>query len=161
MTKNTKIALGCGGAGCLGLILVVIIAAVLIVTGYVNAPGIYNYNYNANRNSNYNYNSNRNSNSNYNSNYNSNLNSNTNSSSSSSTLSNDDKHKLFQAAGATKDNVLILKVLDKIGFPNGQGTGYTDFVKEHFGWAMKNLEFMQSVNTADKARAYVNAHIDD
>jgi len=153
MTKNSKIALGCGGAGCLGLILIVIIGAVLIVSGVIKAPGIYsprsNYNYN------YNYNANRNSN------YNSNLNSNTNSSPSSSTLSNDDKHKLFQAAGATKDNVLILKVLTKIGFPNGQGAGYTDFVKEHFGWAMKNLEFMQSVNTADKARAYVDAHIDD
>jgi hypothetical protein len=152
MTKNTKIALGCGGAGCLGIILVVIIGAVLIVSGVVKAPGIYsprsnyNYNYNTNRNSNYNTNTDLNTNSN---------------SSSSSTLSNDDKHKLFQAAGATKDNVLILRVLTKIGFPNGQGDGYAEFVKEHFGWAMKNLEFMQSVNTADKARAYVNAHIDD
>lgn len=150
MTKNTKIALGCGGAGCLGLILIVIIVAVAIVYGYINAPGIYsprsnyNYNYNTNRSTNYNSNTNLNSNS-----------------SSSSTLSNDEKHKLFQAAGATKDNVLILKVLDKIGFPNGQGPGYAEFVKEHFGWAMKNLEFMQSVNTAEKARAYVDAHIDD
>ena len=150
MTKNTKIALGCGGAGCLGLILIVIIGAVLIVSGYIKAPGIYS----PRSNYNYNYNTNRNTN------YNSNLNSNTNSSSSSS-LTNDEKHKLFQAASATKDNVLILKVLDKIGFPNGQGAGYTDFVKEHFGWAMKNLEFMQSVNTAEKARAYVDAHIDD
>lgn len=152
MTKNTKIALGCGGAGCLGIILVVIIGAVLIVAGVISAPGIYsprsnyNYNYNTNRNSSYNTNTN--------------LNSNTNSSS-SSTLSNDDKHKLFQAAGATKDNVLILRVLTKIGFPNGQGDGYAEFVKAHFGWAMKNLEFMQSVNTAEKARAYLDAHIDD
>ncbi len=153
MTKNTKIALGCGGAGCLGIILIVIIGAVLIVTGYIKAPGIYN------PSSNYNYNYNSNRNSNYNSTRN--LNTNTDSSSSSSTLTNDQKHKLFQAAGATKDNVLILKVLDKIGFPNGQGAGYTDFVKEHFGWAMKNMEFMQSVNTAEKARAYVEEHIDD
>lgn len=150
MTKNTKIALGCGGAGCLGLILIVIIGAVLIVSGYIKAPGIYS----PRSNYNYNYNTNRNSN------YNSNLNSNTNSSRSSS-LTNDDKHKLFQAAGATKDNVLILRVLTKIGYPNGQGAGYSDFVKEHFDWAMKNLEFMQSVNTAEKARAYVNEHIDD
>ena len=152
MTKNTKIALGCGGAGCLGLILLVIVVAVLIVYGVIKAPGIYsprsnyNYNYNTNRNTNYNTNTNLSSNSN---------------SSSSSTLSNDDKHKLFQAAGATKDNVLILRVLTKIGFPNGQGEGYSDFVKEHFPWAMKNLEFMQSVNTAEKGRAYVEAHIDD
>ncbi len=152
MTKNTKIALGCGGAGCLGIILIVIIGAVLIVAGVIKAPGIYsprsNYNYNYNSNRNTNYNSARN------------LNTNT-ASSSSSSLSNDDKHKLFQAAGATKDNLLILRVLDKIGFPNGQGAGYTDFVKEHFGWAMKNLEFMETVNTAEKARAYVEEHIDD
>jgi len=153
MTKNTKIALGCGGAGCLGLILIVVVGAILIVTGVIKAPGIYS------PRSNYNYNYNSNYNSNRNSNYNSNLNSNTNSSSSS--LTDDEKHRLFQAAGATKDNVVMLRMLTKIGFPNGQGAGYSDFVKEHFPWAMKNLEFMQSVNTAEKARAYVDAHIDD
>lgn len=152
MTRNTKIALGCGGAGCLGVILVVIIAAVLIVAGVIKAPGIYN------PSSNYNYNYNSNRNSNYNSNRN--LNSNT-SSSSSSTLSNDDKHKLFQAGGATKDNVLFLRVLAKIGFPNGQGPGYEDFIKDHIPWAMRNLEFINSVNTAEKARAYVAEHLDD
>src|SRR5687767_11700353 len=152
MTKNTKIALGCGGAGCLGLILIVIVAAVLIGAGYIKAPGVYSAN---NRNYNYNYNSNRNSN--YNS---SDLNSNSDSSSSSS-LSNDDKHKLFQAAGATKDNQLILRVLAKIGFPNGTGDGYADFLKDHIPWAMRNSDFMETVNTAEKGRAYVEAHIDD
>ncbi len=152
MTKNTKIALGCGGAGCLVLILVVIVAAVLAAYGYVSLPG-----YSANSNNrNYNFNSNSNRNSNYNTN-----NSNTNSSTSSSSMSDDDKHKLFQAAGATKDNQLILRVLAKIGFPNGTGDGYADFMKEHIPWAMRNLEFMESVNTAAKGRAYVEAHIDD
>ena len=153
MTKNTKIALGCGGAGCLGIILIVIIGAVLIVAGVIKAPGIYsprsNYNYNYNSNRNTNYNSNQN------------LNANTTSTSSSSTLTNDEKHRLFQAAGASKDNQLMLRMLTKIGFPNGQGTGYTDFVKEHFAWAMKNMEFMATVNTTEKARAYVEEHIDD
>jgi hypothetical protein len=152
MTKNTKIALGCGGAGCLGLILVVILAAVLIGAGYIKAPGVYSTNSNSR---NYNFNSNSNGNSNYNTN-----DSNTNSTS-SSTMSNDDKHKLFQAAGATKDNQLILRALDKIGFPNGQGDGYADFLKEHPMWALRNLEFMESVNTAAKGRAYAEAHLDD
>ncbi len=40
-------------------------------------------------------------------------------------------------------------------------TIYEQFIKEHFAWAMKNLEFIQSVNTPEKARAYVDAHIDD
>ena len=153
MTKNTKIALGCGGAGCLGLILIVVIGVVLVTTGVIKAPGIYS----SNSNSNYNYNSNRNSNFNSNTN----LNSNDNSSSSSSTMSNDDKHKLFQAAGATKDNQLILKALNQIGFPNGSGEGYADFIKEHFPWAMRNTEFMRTIDTPEKARAYVEAHLDD
>ena len=160
MNKNAKIALGCGGAGCLGLILVVIVVAVLIVTGVVKAPGIYS----PNSNSNYNYNSNRNSNFNSNTNSNTNLNSNSNSdsdsSSSSLSMSEDDKHKLFQAAGITQDSPLILRVLSKIGFPNGSGD-YAQFIKDHAGWARDNVSFIQSVMTPEKARAYVDAHIDD
>jgi len=152
MNKNQKIALGCGVAGCLGLILIVIVFVVLGVLGYVAMPGVSssNRNYNYNRNSNYNSNANTASNTNSNSD-----------SSSSSTMSDDDKHKLFQAAGVTKDNQLILRVLDKIGFPNGTGEGYAEFVKDHFPWALRNTEFIQSVMTNEKARAYVEAHIDD
>jgi predicted metalloprotease len=159
MNKNQKIAIGCGVAGCLGLILLVIIIVVLGVLGYVALPGMSG----SNRNYNYNSNSNENSNSNANSNTdsNSNTNSNSDSSSSSSSMTEDDKHKLFQAAGVTKDNDLILRVLRKIGFPNGSGEGYSDFIKNHFSWAMKNLEFIQSVNTPEKARAYVDGHIED
>ena len=169
MNKNQKIAIGCGVAGCLGLILLVVVCIVLVVTGVVKAPGLYN----ANRNSNFNSNENTNSGSNFNSNANDNLNSNSNSNSSSdsnsnsnssdssSSMSDDDKHKLFQAAGITKDNELILRVLSKIGFPNGTGEGYADFMKEHFPWALKNTAFIQSVIKPEAARAYVEAHIDD
>jgi hypothetical protein len=153
MTRNQKILLGCGGAGCLGLILVVIVCVVLVAAGYISLPGSSNSNYNYNSNSNSNYNSNANTDSN--------ANSNSDSSSSSSSMPDDDKHKLFQAAGVTKDNPLILRVLRKIGFPNGTGEGYADFMKGHLPWAMKNLEFIQSVNTPVKARAYVDEHIDD
>lgn len=153
MNRNGKIALGCGGAGCLGLILVVIVGAVLIVTGVIKAPGIYS----PNRNSNIDININRNSNSNSNAN----TNENSNSDSSSSSMSDSDKHKLFQAAGITKDNELIMRVIRKLGFGSGTGTDYQDFVKGHFAWAMKNLEFIQSVNTPEKARAYVDEHIND
>jgi hypothetical protein len=153
MNRNQKIALGCGGAGCLGLILIVIVAVVLSALGYMSLPG-------TSSNRNYNYNSNSNRNSNYNSNTNSNSNAN---SSTSSSLSNDDKHKLFQAAGMTKDNELIQRVLRKLGFLTASGISddYQKFVKDHFAWAMKNIEFVQSVNTPQTARAYVDAHIDD
>jgi hypothetical protein len=153
MTKNQKIALGCGGAGCLGLILLVIICAVLIVSGVIKAPGVYS----PDSNRNYNYNSNRNSNSNANTNENS------NSDSSSSSLSDDDKHKMFQAVGMTQDAQLTLKVTRKLGLfnENGPTDEYQQFVKDHFAWAMKNTDFIRSVSTPEKARAYVDAHIND
>lgn len=161
MNRNQKIALGCGCAGCLGLIAVVIVVVALSVAGYLSIPGVSSYN--SNRNSSYNLNTNRNSNynSNLNSNANDNSNSNSDSSSSSSSMSNDDKHRLFQAAGATKDNQLLLKVLATIGFPNASGDGYAQFMEEHIPWALKNFEFMDTVNTAEKGRAYVEAHLDD
>ncbi len=155
MTRNQKIALGCGGAGCLGLIILVVVGVVLSAAGYLALPGM------SNSNRNYNYNSNSNSNSNYNSSYNSN--SNSDSSSPSSSMTEDEKHRLFQAVGMTKDNELIQRVLRKLGFMTATGVSedYQQFVKEHFAWAMKNLEFVQSVNTPEKARAYVDEHIDD
>jgi hypothetical protein len=152
MTKNQKIALGCGGAGCLGLIVV----AVLCVVVYLKyAPSILaNYN----RNTNYNFNSNRNSN------YNSNANDNENSNSSSSSISGDDKHKLFQAAAGTQDQALMRRVWEKLGLMKANGSpndDYGPFVREHIGWMFKNADFLQSINTPEKARAYVDEHIND
>jgi hypothetical protein len=146
MTRNQKIALGCGGAGCLGLIVIVIALIVLSAAGYVALPG---------SSSNYNYNSNSNVN------RNSNFNSNRNSSPTPASMSEDNKHKLYQAAGMTKDNALMARVLRKVGLGDGTGSDHQTFIKEHFAWAMKNLDFIQSVNTPEKARAYVDAHIDD
>jgi hypothetical protein len=159
MTRNTKIALGCGGGGCLGLILLVIVCVVLVVTGIVPAPGLYN----PNRNSNYSYNSNRNTNYNSNLNSNANRNSNSNTSSSSSMMSDDDKHKLVQAAGRANDSEMLKKVLRKLGFITDTGVSddYAQFLKDHPAWGLRNREFVRSVNTPEAARAYVNAHIDD
>jgi hypothetical protein len=159
MTRNTKIALGCGGGGCLGLILLVIVGVVLIVTGVIKAPGLYNAGRNSNYN--YNYNSNTNSNGNSNANTNDNLSSNSNSDSSDTLMSDDDKHKLYQAAGMTKDTQLMQRAIRKIGLGDGTGADHQEFIKGHFAWAMKNLEFIRSVNTPETARAYVEAHIDD
>ncbi|HET6671352.1 MAG TPA: hypothetical protein VFH15_14085 [Pyrinomonadaceae bacterium] len=151
MNRNQKIAIGCGGAGCLGLI----VLAVVGVVGYFYMNSSSSL---ANRNSNLNFNTSLNTNSDDNSTANSNA---AADDSSSSSMSDDDKHKLFQAAGITHDSQLILKVLNKIGFPSGTGEEYEKFSQEHFSWAMKNLEFMQSVNTPEKGRAYVEAHLDD
>jgi hypothetical protein len=154
MNRNQKIALGCGGGGCLGLILLVIVGVVLVVSGVVKAPGLYDPGPSSN------YNSNRNSN--YNSSYNRNTNTNSNTSSSSSTMSEDAKHRLYQAAGVTKDTTLILRVLRKIGLGDGTGSDHqVDFVNAHKEWAKTNTRFILSVMTPEKARAYVEEHIDD
>ena len=153
MNRNQKIALGCGGAGCLGLIVLAVIG-VLGYWTYTNNPSLFA---NQNDNSNFNFNTNLNSNDNSSANSNTAADDDT----TASSMSEDDKHKLYQAAGATGDSQLMLKVLKKIGFPSGTGEGYQKFSDEHFAWALRNLEFIQTVNTPEKARAYVEAHIDD
>ncbi len=155
MNRNQKIALGCGGGGCLGLILLVILGVVLVVSGVIKAPGLYNpssnSNYNSNRNSNFNYNRNSNTNSNR-------------SSTTSTSMSDDDKHKLFQAAAASRDASLTRRVSEKLGLLDANGSPsdqYAPFFKDHIAWIFKNSAFMQTINTPEKARAYTEEHIDD
>ena len=162
MNRNQKIALGCGGAGCLGLIVIAIAGCAVYVLVYRN-PAVRradrDYTINVNLNSNANSNRNANSNSNLNSNANENENSNSNLSASS--LSDDDKHKLFYAATVTGDTELINRVNVKIGILNADftpGDDYQQFVAEHAKWSFQNLDFIRSVNTPEKARAYVNEH---
>src|SRR5947209_5501301 len=158
MTKNQKIAAGCGAVGCLGLIVIIVAGCVVYFSYYRSRPNSANYNYN------YNYNSNSNSNSNRNQNSGSSNSSAPPSTSSSSSMSNDDRHKLFQAAGITKDSELIQKVLKKIGLLNASGVPtdeYGPFVKDHISWAVNNVSFINSVNTPESGRAYVDAHLKD
>lgn len=158
MNRNQKIALGCGGGGCLGLILLVILGVVLVVTGVIKAPGLYN------PGSNSNYNSNRNSNFNSSFNRNANTNSNRSSTSSTSSMSEDDQHRLFQAAQASRDAALSRRVSEKLGLLKADGSPgdtYAEFFKDHIAWIFKNTDFIKTINTPEKARAYVNEHIDD
>jgi hypothetical protein len=153
MNRNAKIALGCGGAGCLGLIAVVIAVVVLIVTGVIKAPGVYNPDSNSNRTYNFNRNSNGNSNANTNS----------DSPGSSSSMSDDDKHKLLMTASFANDAEMMQRVMRKLGFITDTGVApdYAQFLQEHAVWAHRNQDFINSVNTQESARAYLNAHIDD
>ena len=159
MTKNTKIALGCGGAGCLGLIVLGVVGAVVYFL--VMKPAASNRNYNFNYNGNFNRNSN-NSNAGSNSNSTPNVNASSNSSSSSSSMSDDDKHKLYQAALTTGDTELLRRVSVKLGLMNEDftpGDEYTEFVKDHAIWAFKNTDFISSLDSKEKAVAYVNEHM--
>jgi hypothetical protein len=151
MTRNQKIALGCGGAGCLGLI-VVAIAGGLIYFFYQRSTPYREYNSNI-------YTRNTNTNSNSDTNTNDNSNSSNTSSSSSSSLSNDDQHKLYQAAAMTGDQELLRRVSVKLGLMDDNyqpGDKYSGFLTEHVGWVLRNGSFIQSINTAEKARAYVD-----
>ena len=161
MNRNQKIALGCGGAGCLGLILVTIVGCVIYYV-YYNQSRRYSA---SNRNYNFNININSNSNTNDNSDFNTNANANSNSSSSSdaSSLSDDDKHKLYYAAGMTGEGEVVRRVSVKLGLMNEDftpGAEYEKFVQAHIGWILRNTDFIQTVNTPEKARAYVNEHLD-
>ena len=161
MTRNQKIALGCGGAGCLGLIVVMIAGGLMYY--------FYNRSYSTNRNDddNFNVTTNRNSNSNDNSAANDNDNSSNSSSSSStsaSSMTDDDKHKLYQAALMTADAELLRRVEVKLGLREDDftiGDNYQAFVTQHVSWAISNTDFASEVNTPEKARDYVNKNIPD
>jgi hypothetical protein len=156
MTRNQKIALGCGGAGCLGLIVVGVAGVLIYYFALRPSSGYYaSYNDNYNR-----------SNLNLNDNENTNGNENTSSSSSSSaddSMTEDDKHKLFQAAAMTGDTELQRRVWVKIGIVEADytpGQKYEEFVSSHVAWAARNFRWMTEMNSEEKARAYVNEHLD-
>src|SRR5215217_6213080 len=158
MNRNQKIALGCGGAGCLGLI-VVAIAGGLIYYFMRSAVTNRNYNFNASTNRN----SNLNDNSEVTTNTNANANSSNSNSSSSSSTSDDDKHKLYQAALMVGDSELLRRVEVKLDLREADftlGDNYQAFVTEHIDWSLRNTDFITSLNSSEKARAYINAHID-
>ena len=159
MNRNGKIALGCGGAGCLGLIFVVVVGCVVYFLYMKPARTAYNYNYNFNSNTSRNSNSNSNSNSNGSSD--SNTNSSNSSKGSSSSLSDDEKHKLYQAATMTGDTEMIRRVSVKLGLMNedfSPGDEYVGFVRDHITWAYRNTDFIASLDSKEKAVAYVNEH---
>src|SRR5258708_37153793 len=128
---------GCGGAGCRGM-MVVVIGAGFVYWRYQKGPVPDNANYNSNRGSN--------------------RNTNTSSSapSSSSSLSDDNRHKLFQAASVTNDNELMKKVNKKLGLVDADGTlnnKYAEFAKDHLVWIFKNTDWIGEHRTPEKGPA--------
>ena len=154
MNRNQKIAIGCGGAGCLGLIVVAIAGGLLY---------FFYYSRSTNRNFNYNVSTNRNANLNDNSATNDNDNTNS-SSTTASSMSEDDKHKLYQAASMTGDPELVRRVSVKIGLMDDDytpGANYQTFVEEHVSWVLRNTDFLRTINTPEKARTYVDENFPD
>jgi hypothetical protein len=152
MNRNQKIALGCGGAGCLGLIVVAVAAAALYFYYREQPPT-------TNRNSNFNLNTTTNPGSNSNT-----SNDSADETSPSSSLSDDDQHKLFHAASAANDIAVFQRVMRKLGLFSADDSptdAYSDFVTAHVGWLLRNSDFARTVDTPEKARAYVDEHLDD
>lgn len=145
MTRNQMIGAGCGGAGCVGLI-VIVVAIGIVYWSYRTTPAPHDVNDNSNHSED--------------------RNSNTASSTpgNSSSMSDDNKHKLFQAASVTHDNELMKKVNKRLGLLDADGTPndkYAEFVKDHIVWIFKNTEWIGQYNTPEKGRAYVDQHIHD
>ena len=158
MNRNQKIALGCGGAGCLGLIVVAIAGGLIYF--FALRPAAYrasrDYNFNSNYNSNFNINTNDNSDDDANSN------SSSDSDTSASSLSDDDKHKLFHAATMTGETETITRVNVKLGLwkdDHTPGDDYQQFATEHAIWVFQNMDWVRSINTTEKAKAYVEEHL--
>ena len=79
-------------------------------------------------------------------------------------MSEDDNPMLYQAAAITGDAELIRRVSVKIGLMKEDytpGENYQKFIADHFEWATRNVDFVNSVNTPEKGRAYVNANFPD
>jgi protein-disulfide isomerase-like protein with CxxC motif len=73
-------------------------------------------------------------------------------------MTEDDKHKLFQAVGMSGDPDLILEASKKMGLvdSNNQPTPAMEpFIKAHSGWAKNNEQFVKEHLTKEKAREYV------
>jgi TonB family protein len=145
MTKNQKILLGCGGAGCLGIVVFAIIF--FGIFGYTlsqiaanaprRGPTTITENISAPADT-------------------------TGTVAAPITLSEEEKHRLFHAAGVTKDQTLIREVTTQSGLMNADGTptaAFEPFIKEHLAWAVKSTAFLQEVKTPQQAREYVNQHL--
>ena len=131
----------------MGLIVVVIAAGLIYFFAYRQTQYRVNRDYDSNVNLNTNSNSNSDSDSNLNSNP------------SDASMSADDKHKLFYAATVTGDAELIRRVNVKLGLLNDDftpGEKMQDFMLDHAAWAFRNTDFIAEINSADKARTYVN-----
>lgn len=157
MTRNQKIALGCGGAGCLGLIVVAVAAVLLYYFAYSTS-------HSTNRNDDdFDFSTNSNSNTNDNTNADDSS-SPSSSSASASSMSDDDKHKLYQAAAMSGDPELVRRVSVKLGLMDDDytpGAQYQSFLTSHVGWVLRNADFIKSLDTPAKARAYVDENIPD
>jgi hypothetical protein len=86
---------------------------------------------------------------------------NMNDSTSASTMTEDEKYRIFYAAGKTNDKELQKEIAILIGIIDDKGVPtsyYQPFVTGSFNWASRDSSFPPTVDTPEKAHAYVMAH---
>ena len=120
-----------------------------------------NSNYNSNDNSNYNWNANSNQSSSDNSASNSNS-TEADTSSDSTSMSETDKYRLFYAAAKSGDTDLQQRAAKKVGIVDADGmpsSTYESFTKGMINWAFTDRAWVQTIDTAEKGRAYAEARL--
>jgi hypothetical protein len=63
----------------------------------------------------------------------------------------------------TQDAEVVQKVVKKLGLFKANGTpadDYPQFIKDHITWGASNAAFIASMSTPEKARAYVDDHLE-
>ena len=81
---------------------------------------------------------------------------------SSASMTDEEKYRLFYAATKADDQFLLSEAGKKIGIVDSKGrptSSYSTFIKGSVNWAMTDTTFIRSVDTPEKARQYVNAHM--
>jgi hypothetical protein len=81
---------------------------------------------------------------------------------SAANMSDDDKHKLFQAAGVTQDAPTIMQVTKALGLTDSSGQmtpAFQQFTKDHMEWGKKNMAWAQEYSDPNKAKEYVKSHM--
>lgn len=119
---------------------------------------------NSNDNSNYdwNVNSNRSDNSASNSNSNSTSSDSTDESADSNNMSETEKYRLFYAAAKSGDTDLQQRAARKVGIVDANGvptSTYQSFTKGMINWAFTDSEWVQTMDSAQKARAYAEQRL--
>lgn len=77
-------------------------------------------------------------------------------------MSDDDRHKLFQAAAQCGDTQLRLEALKRVCLSPGENASreeFEKFVQAHTTWAAKNVLFIMSMSSQSAARDYVLQHM--
>jgi hypothetical protein len=77
-------------------------------------------------------------------------------------MSDDDKHKLFEAASAAKNFEIKMEVQKKLGLTDSEGkkptAAFQPFLEAHNEWYLKNGDFRKEYADENKAKEYVASH---